>query len=306
MELYGKSLGNLIYLVADNAAVNTRLADLLGIPMICCASHRFNLACKKYLESSENVLQKIQSLMTSLRQVKQAGKLRTKTDLEPIIRNVTRWSSTFEMVQRFLTLLEFIDTTDAALAKNLPTPLEIIALNDLMKYLEQFQTTTLLLQDEKRKLQEVRSIFDEMLKHYPSMNYYISSDGGILHSPDFEIAIVEDEVNSLDSTQKKLLKPFRQENNASAGVGISPVKPDTPYALQALKKERKVLNNEFIDICFIPPTSNIVERVFSVARLVLTDYRKSMSPYTFECVMFLKMNRKLWDASLFSNIVAKA
>ena len=79
-----------------------------------------------------------------------------------------------------------------------------------------------------------------MLKHYPSMNDYISSNGGIVHSPDFEIAIVkviEDEVNSLDSTQKELLKPFRQENHASAGVGISPVKPDTPYALQALKKK---------------------------------------------------------------------
>ena len=71
LELYGKSLKNLIYLVADNAAVNTRLADLLGIPMIGCASHRFNLASKKYLESSEEVLQKIQSLMTTLRQVKQ-------------------------------------------------------------------------------------------------------------------------------------------------------------------------------------------------------------------------------------------
>ena len=73
------------------------------------------------------------------------------------------------------------------------------------------------------------------------MNYYISSDGGIVHFPDFEIAIakvIEDEVNSLDSTQKELLKPFRQENN---GVGISPVKPDTSYALQALKKKRKVL-----------------------------------------------------------------
>jgi hypothetical protein len=57
----------LIYLVADNAAVNTCLADLLGIPMIGCASHRFNLACNKYLESSEVVLQKIESLMTTLR-----------------------------------------------------------------------------------------------------------------------------------------------------------------------------------------------------------------------------------------------
>jgi hypothetical protein len=159
------------------------------------------------------------------------------------------------------------------------------------------------------KIQEVRSIFDEMLKHYPSLNYYICSDGGIVHSLDFEIAIakvIEDDLNSLDSTQKELLKPFRQENNASASVGISPVKPDTPYALQALKKKRKVLQNEFIDLSFIPPTSNIVERLFSAARLVLTDYRKSMSPYTFECVMFLKMNRKLWDASLVSSIVAKA
>jgi hypothetical protein len=92
-------------LVTDNAAVNTCLADLLGIPMIGSASHhRFNLACKKYLESSEEVLQKVQSLMANLRHVNQAGKLRTKTDLEPIIRNVTRWSSTFEMLKRFFRL----------------------------------------------------------------------------------------------------------------------------------------------------------------------------------------------------------
>jgi hypothetical protein len=250
--------------------------------MIGCASHRFNLACKKYLESNEQVLQKIQSLMTTLRQVKQAGKLRTKTDLEPIIRNVTRWSSTFEMIKRFLRLLEFIDTTDEALAENLPTPLEMITLKDLMKDLEQFQSTTLLLQEAKRNLQEVRSIFDEMLKHYPSMNYYLSSDGGIVHSTDFEIAIVkviDDDLSSLDYIQNELLEPFRQANNTSVGVGISPVKPDTPYALQALKKKRKVMNNEFIDLSFIPPTSNIVERLFSAARLVLTDYRKSVTVY---------------------------
>jgi hypothetical protein len=185
----------------------------------------------------------------------------------------------------------------------------MITLKDLMKDLEQFQSTTLLLQEAKRNLQEVRSIFDEMLKHYPSMNYYLSSDGGIVHSTDFEIAIVkviDDDLSSLDYIQNELLEPFRQANNTSVGVGISPVKPDTPYALQALKKKRKVMNNEFIDLSFIPPTSNIVERLFSAARRVLTDYRKSMSPYTFECVMFLKMNRKLWDASLVSNIVAKA
>ena len=277
--------------------------------MIGCASHRFNLACKKYLESSEEVLQKIQSLMTTLRQVKQAGKLRTKTNLEPIIRNVTRWSSTYQMLKRFFRLQEFIDETDEVLAANMLSPLEMIALKDLMEDLEQFQSTTILLQDAKRNLREVRCIFDEMLKHYPTMDYYLSSDGGIVHSPDFENSIVkvlDNDVDNLSSTQKKFLEPFRQANNASVGVGNSPFKPDTPYAIQALKKKRKVIANEFIDMSFIPPTSNIVERLFNAARLVLTDYRKSMSPYTFECVMFLKINRELWDASLVSNIVVKA
>jgi hypothetical protein len=143
-------------LVADNAAVNTHLADVIGIPMIGCASHRFNLACQKYLKGSEPILQKIQSLMTTLRQVKQAGKLRTKTSLEPIIRNVTRWSSTYEMIKRFFRLEEFIDKSDEALAIYMPTSMELIKLKELMNDLEQLQVTTKLLQDSKRNLLEVR------------------------------------------------------------------------------------------------------------------------------------------------------
>ena len=100
-----------------------------------------SLPCKKYLQGSEVIIQKIQCLMTTLRQVKQAGKLRTKTALEPVIRNEIRWSSTYEMLKLFIRLQEFIDTTVEALNSNVLTPLETIALKDLMKDLEQFQTT---------------------------------------------------------------------------------------------------------------------------------------------------------------------
>ena len=309
LELFGKSLENLIYMVADNAPVNTCLADLIGIPMIGCASHRFNLACMKYLEIHETVLKKIQSVMTNLRHVKQAGKLRTKTDLEPIIRNATRWSSTYEMLKRFFRLYEFIDKSDEILASILPTPVEMITLQGIMKHLEQFQSTTIALQHSERNLEEVRVIFDEMLIHYPTMDYYFASNGRYVHSPEFENAIVKviaDSIESLSNAEKELLTPFSRTNNSLTGVTISPVKPDTPLALLALKKKRKITSTAYIDMSFIPPTSNIVERLFSAARLVLTDYRQSMTPYTFECVMFLKMNRKLWDASLVSNIVAKA
>jgi len=68
--------------------------------------------------------------------------------------------------------------------------------------------------------------------------------------------------------EKELLEHFKLNNNTSAVSGISPVKPDTPFALQALKKKRRVRSNEYIDLGFIPPTSNIVERLFSAAILV--------------------------------------
>src|SRR6476620_8166040 len=83
----------------------------------------------------------------------------------------------------------------------------------------------------------------------------------------------------------------------------SPVSSETPNAAKALKKKKKVSKNEYVDVRFIPPTSNIVERLFSAARLVLTDYQKCMSLYTFECIMFLMVNKTLWDSSLVSNIV---
>ena len=71
------------------------------------------------------------------------------------------------------------------------------------------------------------------------------------------------------------------------------------------RKTSKDPNFDFINLEFIPPTSNVVERLFSSARLILTDYRKSMSPYTFECIMFLKFNSNLWDISTVSKVVGK-
>jgi hypothetical protein len=89
LELYGKGLMNLVYLVGDNAPVNTCLSDLLDVPLIGCASHRFNLAFKQYLQDYEETLPKISRLMVTLRNVKQAGKLRTKTKLSAVLRNDT-------------------------------------------------------------------------------------------------------------------------------------------------------------------------------------------------------------------------
>jgi hypothetical protein len=274
--------------------------------MIGCASHRFNLACKSYLEKYERSLSKINSLMVSLRNVKQAGKLRTKTPLEPVTRNDTRWSSTHNMLLRFFRIREFLDETDADLVYNMPTPLEVNELSLAMADLLEFESTTKLLQDQQRTLSEVRVIFDAMLSKYPEMERHISQRGRILHSPDFENGLVklQDELwGDLTTQEELLMRPFLLEN-ADVQL-ISPTKPSSLAAAALKTKKRKIISCPYINVSQIPPTSNIVERLFSSARLVLTDYRKSMTPYTFECVMFLKFNRSYWDNVLVSKIVGK-
>jgi hypothetical protein len=72
------------------------------------------------------------------------------------------------------------------------------------------------------------------------------------------------------------------------------------YADRARKKQKVNTvgsKSAYMDLKWVKPTSNCCERSFSGARLILTDYRKSMTPYNFECVMQLKYNHEYWDVS---------
>ncbi|ETI36468.1 hypothetical protein F443_17429 [Phytophthora nicotianae P1569] len=50
-------------------------------------------------------------------------------------------------------------------------------------------------------------------------------------------------------------------------------------------------------ITAIPPTSNRCDRLFSQCKLVMMPQRASLLPMNFEMLIFLRANRKFWDAS---------
>ncbi|KAG6961193.1 hypothetical protein JG688_00009223, partial [Phytophthora aleatoria] len=105
LELYNKDITMVAFLVADNCSSN--------LPLVGCASHRYNLAVNRYLAAYEPELATLNQLMVKLRHCNNAAKLSKFTDLKPIKRNVTRWSSTFEMVLRYKSIRDSIRQVEA-------------------------------------------------------------------------------------------------------------------------------------------------------------------------------------------------
>lgn len=73
---YGKRLEQCLFLVGDNCSVNRRLATLMAVPLVGCASHCLNIAVRQYLSGFENKLSAVQALMVKLRTITQYARLR--------------------------------------------------------------------------------------------------------------------------------------------------------------------------------------------------------------------------------------
>ena len=59
LELYEKDISNVVCIIGDNCSTNKSVANILGVPLVGCSSHRFNLAVNFFLKDFENVLDKV-------------------------------------------------------------------------------------------------------------------------------------------------------------------------------------------------------------------------------------------------------
>ena len=64
MELYLRNWNDILFVICDNCNTNKVIADKLLVPMIGCASHRFDLAVKENFNSNnfEIVIEKVNDL----------------------------------------------------------------------------------------------------------------------------------------------------------------------------------------------------------------------------------------------------
>jgi hypothetical protein len=82
----------------------------------------------------------------------------------------------------------------------------------------------------------------------------------------------------------------------------SPTDEDMDFATALLKDEEKNKRSmlehclsRYVSLKHMTPTSNKCERLFSQTKILLSDRRKSMGPYHLELMVFLRVNKELWN-----------
>ncbi|OWZ09566.1 hypothetical protein PHMEG_00017707 [Phytophthora megakarya] len=254
------------FIVGDNCSTNQNISTGLGIPLIGCASHRFNLAINRSLQDYQTQIDQIQNLMIQLRHLKNAAALSKATKYKPLKANAARWSSTFRMLERH-------------------AHRRVSALVDKLRELD---SVCVKIQAETCTLAEVRLLFNACSENYPIMADYLPQSAAIVHTPVFE-----------RSDQQRVIDGFILATTAPTTE--APTKAD--FATSVLRQAKTPRLTRRCATAYDPlllcasPTSNTCERLFSECKLVLTLLRSLTLPANFEKSMFLRSNRNMWNCT---------
>jgi hypothetical protein len=62
LNRYGKKMSAVICLVGDNCSVNQSIAQIMKVPLLGCASHKFNLAVRRWIDEQPDLSQIIKKM----------------------------------------------------------------------------------------------------------------------------------------------------------------------------------------------------------------------------------------------------
>ncbi|GMF59546.1 unnamed protein product [Phytophthora fragariaefolia] len=162
----------------------------MGVPLVGCASHQLKLAIKKYLAPYETLLDEVNALMLELRHDNNFAELKKHTDLQPVKRTVTRWSSTFTLLERYIHIRSEIKKVEAA-EELVPTGGKHRKLVAVFEHLKIFESICKRLQRKGTDVAEVRLMFDGLVAEYPVMADHLKASAKIVHTPVFESGVVK-------------------------------------------------------------------------------------------------------------------
>ncbi|ETM53575.1 hypothetical protein PPTG_19537 [Phytophthora nicotianae INRA-310] len=192
------------------------------------------------------------------------------------------------MQHRYFELLKHLDTTDDEIADLLPSASCNRRLRALLKELTDVESVSKALQGTNVDLLDVREWFDGLIGIKPQYADYLGPRSAIVHSPDFESGcarVLRGNTSRLTRSEKAALRVFEVTS------GERPANEDVEGSfVERVEKRRRLAQQEqrYVLLRSVLPTSNMVERFFSIARTTFGHERNGLQPITLEQILFLR------------------
>ena len=269
---------------------------------------------------SEN-LESIHTTMSHChKRLRNRAMLRNLTTLNPVLDNVTRWSSKYKMLRRFNRLrghlLQVADTEGATVTINRSNSFRLHT-ERYERMMEAIDKCTLKMQTKGYSLSDCRFVLDTLieqvqkLKGMPGSCLYgcqLKSDY-ITKNSTFCSAIVKiqhNETENLSDAEKYAVGCMLMSSEDESAAAVN---DDVDISIDSLieknKLRRLIQKSNYRNCDFALGSIAEVERLWSIAKNARTVNQKSITPLLFECILFLKINKSYWDIGLVCEAMAK-
>ena len=250
---------------------------------------------------------------------------RNTTELEPIMKNETRWSGKHSMLKRFSEIRDPLMKAcdDAGLdITSIGNEAFSVKVKKYERMLHPINIATKELQSNGATVAKCRDILDSIIeavdcekniRNSPLYGCkldgkYIAHDSSIIQYPDFERGVTKIQngaTNSLTLSERKSVKMLLSTNEVEEeDIEVS----EMISIRERIAKRQKMSHHrdEYINCDFILGSVAEVERVWSISEYILSNHRRSLTPRTLEALVFLRYNEKYWNLELVCEALKNA
>jgi hypothetical protein len=313
LKWYNKDISNLSYMISDNCSTMTSLANYLNVPFIGCASHKLNIAIRRYLgihfpinsTSANNRTDKqkercslvkiVHEMSVDLRTTLKLASLRQTMGnlfVIPLIYQETRWLSIAAMFERFVLIYPHVIASDIE-PDDFPTKNEIKKIKTLNEELQWLKFFVVKIQDDSTDIYQTQQWFNAILSKFGNEFEYLSRKNSELENglaniisetpltPEMTLALKDFEIPSV----------CEQIISNEQAANLS---PPLQILEENLRKRKKLINYNIAWIRSITPTSCQAERLFSKAGISQSKLRCRMTSKLLEAKLILTENLGYW------------